>query len=329
MEPGHLRGLTTAEAEARRRAHGPNRLPSRESEPLWRELLESLTEPLQLLLILVGVLYAAFGELRDAAVILAVIVAVALAETVTEWRAGRAVRALSKLSAPRAAVWRDATLTQVPPEELVPGDVILLAAGTRVPADARLIQSYGLGADEALLTGESGPVAHGVEPGVSPDLLAGSLVVRGTGTAEVTRTGPESTLGRIAGLVGEAHEPLTPLQRQLGGLARTLLVAAVAVSALVPAVGVLAGQPLRQMILSGLTLAFATIPEELPILVVVVLGLGALDLARRGAVVRRLIAAETLGAVTIVCTDKTGTLTQNRTEVARVLPIAEVLNGPT
>ena len=120
---------------------------------------------------------------------------------------------------------------------------------------------------------------------------------------------------------------MTPLQRELSGLAKILLVAAVVVSALVPAVGVMAGQPLRQMILTGMTLAFATIPEELPILVVVVLGLGALSLARRGAIVRRLLAAETLGAVTIVCTDKTGTLTQNRTEVARVLPMAEILDG--
>ena len=201
-EPVQLRGLTTVEADTRRRQYGHNQLSSKESEPLWRKLLESLTEPLQLLLILVGVLYAAFGELRDAAVILAVIVAVALAETVTEWRAGRAVRALSNLSAPRAAVWRDTSLTQIPPEELVPGDAIFLTAGTRVPADARLVESWGLAADEALFTGESAPAAHGVDPGMSPDLLAGSLVVRGTGIAEVTRTGTDSTLGHIAGLVG-------------------------------------------------------------------------------------------------------------------------------
>jgi len=322
-----VRGITTAEAEARRRQYGRNQLPSRERDPIWKELLESLTEPLQLLLVLVGVLYALFGELRDAAVILAVIVTVAVVETITEWRAGRAVRALSNLSAPRAAVWRDGLLTQVPPEEVVPGDAILVTAGARVPADARLIQSYGLAADEALVTGESAPVAHGVDGGASPDLLAGSLVVRGTGTAMVTRTGPSSTLGHIAGLVTEARRPQTPLQRQLGGLARVLLVVAVAVSALVPAVGVLAGQPLRQMILTGLTLAFATIPEELPILVVVVLGLGALGLARRGAIVRRLAAAETLGAVTVVCTDKTGTLTQNRAEVVAVLPAGEIVGA--
>jgi Ca2+-transporting ATPase len=224
-------------------------------------------------------------------------------------------------------VWRDGKLVQIPPDELVVGDVILLSAGSRVPADARLIQASGLAADESLITGESAPVAHGVESGLSPQLMAGSHVVRGNGTAEITATGASSTLGHIASLIGESREPPTPLQRQLGGLAKVLLVAALTVSVLVPAIGVVAGQPLKQMILTGLTLAFATIPEELPILVVVVLGIGALTLAKRGAIVRRLVAAETLGAVTVICTDKTGTLTQNRTEVSGVISAAAILEG--
>jgi P-type Ca2+ transporter type 2C len=316
-------GLGLDEVLARRATHGWNKLPEKAPDPLWRELLEALAEPLQLLLVAVGVLYAVFGELRDALVILAVIVTVAFVESATEWRAGRAIRALGELAAPRAVVRRGGVVSEVAPAELVPGDVLLLTAGSRVPADVRLTETEGVAVDESLVTGESQPVVHNQGAG-SDELMAGTHVVRGNAIAVVTRTGADSTLGRIASLVAQEPEPRTPLQRQLGQLAKVLLVAAIAVSAIVPAIGVLAGEPLKDMVLTGLTLAFATIPEELPILVVVVLGLGSLALARQGAIVRRLIAAETLGAVTVVCTDKTGTLTENRMAVERVIPAAEL-----
>jgi P-type Ca2+ transporter type 2C len=319
------RGLTSREAAARLAAAGPNTVGRHDAEPLWRELLESLAEPLQLLLLAVGVIYAMLGEIRDAAIIFGVIVTVAGVETWTERRAGRAIAALSKLSAPRALAWRDGSLTELAPEELVVDDVILLSTGSRVPADARLLETDELLLDESIVTGESQPVEH--DAGTQADLMSGTYVVRGRGIAQVTAVGASSTLGRIASLVAETESQRTPLQRHLGELARGLLVAALAVSAIVPVIGVLRGQPLREMILTGLTLAFATIPEELPILVVIVLGLGALRLARRGAIVRRLIAAETLGATTLICTDKTGTLTENRMSLTTTVAASEILAG--
>jgi Ca2+-transporting ATPase len=318
-------GLTGAEAVRRLALHGLNRVAPRREEGLFEEFFESLREPLVLLLIGVGVLYAVLGELRDAAIILAVIITVAIAETWTEWRAGRAIAALSRLSEPQARVWRDGELGAVATDEIVPGDVIELTAGSRLPADGRLLDGQDLAVDESLVTGEAEAVEHAPREGVN-HLLGGSLVVRGRGRAEVTATGVESTLGRIATLATRTPEPRTPLQRQMAELAKVLVVVALVASIVVPVVGVLAGRPPREMLLTGLTLAFATIPEELPILIVVVLGLGSLRLARRGAIVRRLVAAETLGATTIICTDKTGTLTQNRMHLAVVRPASSILD---
>jgi P-type Ca2+ transporter type 2C len=324
---GASRGLTSAEAAARLSAHGHNRVRSPLDRPLRKYLRASLTERLVLLLLAVGVIYTILGELRDAAVIFAVVVVVVGAETWTEWRANRAIAALSNLAAPRALVWRDRRLQEVPPDQLVRDDVFLLSAGSRVPANARVIEADGLLVDESLVTGESQPVEHLAGDGEVAELKAGTHVLRGRATAVVTAVGDESALGRVAGMVAEAEAQKTPLQGQMAELARGLLVAAVVVSVLVPLIGLLRGQDLRDMVLTALTLAFATIPEELPILVVVVLGLGSLRLVRRGAIVRRLSAAETLGATTLVCTDKTGTLTENRIRLTSTVTASAVVEG--
>lgn len=323
--PSAGRGLTSRQAAPRLAASGPNAVGKRDGEPLWRELLEAIAEPLQLLLLAVGIIYTLLGEIRDAAIIFSVIVTVAGVETWTERRAGNAIATLSHLSSPRSLAWRDGSLTELAPEELVVDDVVLLSSGSRVPADARLLEAEELLVDESIVTGESQPVEH--DAGAQAELMAGSHVVRGRGIAQITATGAGSTLGRIASLVADTESQRTPLQKHLRELARGLLVAALAMSALVPLIGVLRGQPLHQMLLTGLTLAFATIPEELPILVVIVLGLGALRLARQGAIVRRLIAAETLGATTLICTDKTGTLTENRMTLTATVPASDVLDG--
>lgn len=318
-------GLTTAEAERLLAEHGPNAVASKREEGFLEELLESLREPLVLLLIVIGGLYFLIGETSDALVVLGVIFAVALAETTIEWRAGRAVAALSAMAAPRALVWRDGALAELPVERLVPGDLVELRAGSRVPADVTFVAGEELAVDESLVTGESEPVRRrpGEDAGEAA-LLAGTLVVRGGGRAVVTATGPRSTLGRIATLVAAAKEPRTPMQRRMAELARTLLIVALAVSVVIPLVGILAGRDPAEMLLTGLSLAFATIPEELTVLIAVVLGMGSLTLARNGAIVRRLAAAETLGAVTVVCTDKTGTLTENRLTLEEVIPAAAV-----
>src|SRR6266545_3073625 len=319
-------GLRQAQAARRLERVGPNSVEEGHRESLPEALLESLREPLQLLLIVVGVLSAIWGELRDAIAIFAIIAAVAGVETASEWRARKALDALRSLTAPRARALRDGQLLEIPARELVPGDVVALEAGDVVPADCRIIDASGLGVDESALTGEpqaapkgAGPVAFDAPLAARSSMVfSGTAVVDGEGTAVVVATGAASELGRLGRLVAEEQAPVTPLQQSMGELARVILVVAIAASVLVPLVGVLRGQPLRPMVLAGLTLAFATIPEELPILVTVLLAVGGRRLAQRGALLRRLRAGETLGALTVVVTDKTGTLTENRLRLAHL-----------
>lgn len=298
-------------------------------EPWWREAIESLTEPLQLLLLAVAAAYFVLGETADAITIVVVILAVSAIEVVNELRGKRAVAALSKLSAPIATLLRDGRPIEVAAAEVVAGDVVLLGPGHRVPADVRLLDSAALRIDESSLTGESAAVNKDARAALAADTelaerctmaYAGTLVTAGKARGAVIATGASAELGRIAGLVEQAREGRTPLQLEIRELARWLLWIAIGFSVLVPTLGALiADRPLKEMLLVGLTLAFATIPEELPILITIVLGLGAYRLAQRQAIVKRLRAAEALGSVTVIATDKTGTLTQNRMHVATVL----------
>lgn len=322
------RGLSSEAARERLQRVGRNEIAAAEREPWWKEVGEALTEPLVLLLIAVGVLYALLGELGDAITIFLVILAVAGIEVVNEARAKRAIASLGTLSAPTATLVRDGQALTVAAAELVPGDLVLLEPGKRVPADLRLLETEALRIEEASLTGESLPVAKEADvllPSAT-DLgdrrnlaFAGTIVTAGKGRGAVTATGHVTELGRIAGLTKTAREPRTPLQLQLRQLSRWLVLVALGFSVLVPVLGVVvAGQPFQEMLLTGLTLAFATIPEELPILITIILGLGAYRLARRRAIVKRLQAAETLGSVSVIGTDKTGTLTENRMRVAEL-----------
>jgi Ca2+-transporting ATPase len=329
LETDLERGLSWEEANARLARSGPNLLRPRRRESWWKELLESLFEPLQLLLIAVAVAYFLFGEFADAITILGVILAVSGIEVVNEIRAKRAVAALSSLSAPSALAVRGGVPVEIATSDVVPGDVVLLRAGDRVPADLRLAESVALRVDESSLTGEAVAVAKGAddvhvetaELGDRTTMAYGStLVTAGRGRGIVVATGRATKIGRIASLSEEVKEPRTPLQRAMRELSRWLTWAALGFSVLVPVLGVLvAGRPLREMILTGLTLAFATIPEELPILITIVLGIGAYRLAQRHAIVKHLRAAETLGGVSVVATDKTGTLTENRMRVTAVI----------
>jgi Ca2+-transporting ATPase len=326
---GSNRGLTSAEAASRLAGGRRNRVREPLVRPLRKYLRASLTQRLVVLLLIVVLIYTILGAFRDAAVIFAVIMVVTATEIWTEWRARRAIATLSILSAPRALAWRDRQLQEVPPDELVRDDVILLSAGSRVPADARVLRCEELVVDESLVTGESQPVAYPTGDGAASELKAGTHVLRGRATAIVTAVGDESTLGVVAAMVAETRAQTTPLQRRIAGLSRGLLIAAVVASVLVPLIGLLRGQNLRDMVLTGLTLAFATIPAELPILVVAVLVFGSMRLVKRGAIVRRLSAAETLGATTLVCTDKTGTLTENRISLTSTVTAAGVIEGLT
>jgi P-type Ca2+ transporter type 2C len=290
------------------------------------EVVESVAEPLQLLLVVVGVLSAIFGELRDAIAIFSVIVLVSAVEAISEVRARRALQALRDLSAPNALVRRAGLARPVRVGALVVGDVLLVEAGSVVAADARVVEADGLATDESRLTGEPAAAAKGPEP-VHADaplaerssvLHAGTAVVGGAGEGVVVALGDETEIGRLGRLVAHAKEPLTPLQGAMAELARTALIVAVTACVLVPLLGVLRGQPPREMLLDGLTLAFATIPEELPILVTVLVALGGLRMAHYGVLLRRLRAAEAVGAMTVLLADKTGTLTENRLGIERI-----------
>ncbi|HEU4326462.1 MAG TPA: cation-transporting P-type ATPase [Roseiflexaceae bacterium] len=308
-------GLTEAEAAARLAQFGPNRLAEERGETLWAKVLEELREPMILLLLITGALYALLGEPSDAITIALIIATLLTIEIANERRAARAVAALRALAEPTAAVRRAGSARELPSEQVVPGDLLLLQAGRRVPADARLAVGYGLAVDEAALTGESLPVEKhaGAPEERSRQVFAGTTVVRGRGAALVTATGPATELGRVAGLARAARPPRTALQLAMRHLSGALVWVALAFSVLIPLLGVLvARQPPEQMLLTGLSLAFATIPEELPIIITMVLALGAYRLSRQRAVVKRLQAVESLGAITVVATDKTGTLTENR-----------------
>jgi Ca2+-transporting ATPase len=293
---------------------------------VFGEIVESVLEPLQLLLVVVGVLSAIFGELRDTIAIFSVIVLVSAVEAISEVRAKRALQALRDLSAHNALVRRAGVAVPVPLGALVVGDVLLVEAGSLVAADARVVEADGLAVDESRLTGEPVAAAKGPEP-VNTDaplaerssvLHAGTAVLGGAGEGVVVALGDETEIGRLGRLVAQAKEPPTPLQGAMAELARVALIIAVTACVLVPLLGVLRGQPVREMLLDGLTLAFATIPEELPILVTVLVALGGLRMAQHGVLLRRLRAAEAVGAMTVLLADKTGTLTENRLVIERI-----------
>ena len=313
------RGLDSSEAASRLAEHGENRI-TRLRHLRFRDILkEELTEPMILLLVAIGIMYSVWGQIGDTITIILVIVAVTMAEVLTEYRAKKSIESLRTLAQPESWVLRDGMALQVDTTHIVPGDVLLLKAGIKVGADARLIVSAGIEVNESQLTGESAAVSKSVA--ALPDatglndrrdmVFMGSTIVRGCGRAVVTATGMKTEVGKIAGLTEEEREPKTPLQKSMKQLSKSLIWIAVAVSVLVPVIGALRGMPLKDMILTGLSLAYATIPEEMPIIVTMLLGLGAISLSKNGVLIRRTKAAETLGSVTVIATDKTGTLTEN------------------
>jgi len=313
------RGLNPEEAQARLARFGPNRLFTPAPVRFWAIAAEEIREPMILLLLVVGVFYSLWGGLGDALTIFVVILLLVAAEVGNEFRAKRAIAALERIAAPKARVRRAGQVITVDTETVVPGDVLILVPGTRLAADARLISAINLSVDEAALTGESLPA----EKAVGDVVYAGTIVVAGEGAAEANATGAGTRLGQMAAQLSTVKPPKTPLQLAMKALAGKLVWVAVFFSVAIPLIGIARGGNFREMILTGLSLAFATIPEELPIIITMVLGLGSYRLSRQNFLVKRLRAAETLGDATVILTDKTGTLTESRMQVAAVWPQAQ------
>ncbi len=317
MPENRALGLTSDEAARRLAETGPNRLKAEKPVTFLDIFWEEVREPMILLLLFTGLLYSLWGKLDDALTIIIVILVLVGVEVFNEYRAKRTIAALRRLAEPTSLVRRDGRTGELPAEAIVPGDLLVIQAGRRVPADARLIESYGLATDESTLTGESVPV----ETEAAALVYAGTTAARGRGLAEVVTTGMATELGKIVKLTREGKPPRTPLQLAMRELTHWLVWLALGFSTVVPLLGwLIAGQPLRQMVLTGLSLTFATIPEELPIIITMVLAVGGYRLSKRKAIAKQLRTVETLGAVTVIATDKTGTLTQNRLSISQVYP---------
>ena len=328
LETSALDGLSDAVADTRLAEFGRNELVEKKQRPVWMLFVDQFTSPMILVLIGAAVVTFLINHPKDTVVILAIVVFNGVVGFVQEYRAGQAMDALKQMSSPQARVVRDGEVQLVAAAEVVPGDVLLLEQGDIVTADMRLTEAPGLRINEAPLTGESEPVAKVTDP--LPEVSAatpadqrnmafsGTAVTLGRARGLVVSTGMATAIGRIAELLQEGEDEDTPLQIRLGQLGKWLAIAAILICAAVFGLGVARGEPAEDMFLVAVSLAVAAIPEGLPAVVTISLALGARRMAARRALVRRLPAVETLGSVSVICSDKTGTLTENRMLVERL-----------
>jgi Ca2+-transporting ATPase len=316
-------GLDDASAEQRLRQHGRNELRSRGATPWWTLFVRQLQSPLVLLLIAGAVVSGVLGAIADAVAILAIVSVNAVVGYVQERRAERAMGSIRSLTARRAVVVREGRARRIPAAEVVPEDLMMLEAGDVVAADAQLLRANDLRVDEAVLTGESAAVRKSTEA-TSVDapvadrhdrVFMGTTVTRGSGFARVRETGMRTEMGSIARALDEAETSETPLQRRLAGIGRILLYICLALVAVVAALGLARGESWDTVLISSVSLAVAAVPEGLPAIVTIALALGMQRMAKRSVLIRRLPCVETLGSVTTICTDKTGTLTTGRMRV--------------
>ncbi|WP_290997199.1 HAD-IC family P-type ATPase [Hyphomicrobium sp.] len=313
-------GLSSTEAARRLAEHGPNRLPEPPKRSAVLRFLAHFHNVLIYVLIASAAVTAALQHWADTGVILAVVIVNAIIGFVQEGRAEQAMAAIRSMLAPRSAVLRGGRRQSVDAADLVPGDIVLIEAGDRVPADLRLIEARGLKTEEAILTGESVPVEKGTAP-VAMDaalgdrtsmLFSGTLVAAGAGHGVVAATGMGTQIGRISGMLSEVQTLTTPLVEQMDTFARWLTVFILIVAGTLLAYGYFVGHlPFAELFMAVVGLSVAAIPEGLPAVLTITLAVGVQAMARRNAIVRRLPAIETLGSVSVICSDKTGTLTGN------------------
>ena len=310
-------GLTSTQAAERLAEVGPNQLAERKPVSRWVILARQFTSPLIVMLIVAAGIAAALGETVDAVAIVLVVLLNGLLGFVQEWRTETALAALRNMLATEARVVRDGAQVMIDTRQIVPGDLVILDSGDKVPADLVLTSGMRLKVDESILTGESVPVDKHTGDEDVP-LYMGSNVVAGRAEGVVRATGPRTEFGHIAELTASIDVGETHLQAQLARLARLLGGMALGLAGLVLAAGLMSGRDLHEMFLTSIALAVAMVPEGLPAVVTITLALGASAMLRRQSLVRRLQAVETLGAATVICTDKTGTLTENAMTVTRI-----------
>ncbi len=320
-------GLSSAEAAQRFAEVGPNEIQAAKRVTAWEILLEQFKNVLILILLGATVLSLFLGHGVESIIIAVIVLFAVLLGFVQEYRAERAIEALRQMAAPTASVMRDGDEVKIPARDLVPGDVILLRTGDRIPADARLLETVNLQVEEAALTGESVPVEKHVHALSSDDLAvgdrknmvyAGTAVTYGRGRALVAATGMKTEFGKIAQLLQTVESGKTPLQENLDKLGSVLARAAFVVVALIVALGLLRGQPVVDMLIFGIALAVAVVPEALPAVVTISLAIGVQKMVKRNALIRRLPAVETLGSTSVICSDKTGTLTKDEMTVRKI-----------
>ena len=331
-----LQGFSAAEANDLLRKYGPNELIEKQKKGLFMMFLDQFKDFMILVLIAAAVISGVIGEASDTIAIIVIVVLNGVIGFVQEYRAEKAIELLKKMSAHTALVLRDGALTDIPAVQLVPGDVVILEAGKIVPADMRVIEAAQLMIEEAALTGESLPVEKHADP--LPDeylpvgdrknmAYKGTVVAGGRGRGLVVATGMATELGKIAAMLQDAEEVKTPLQKRLAAFGQNLALAVLAICAVVFAVGLLRGEPPLLMLLTAISLAVAGIPEALPAVVTISLALGAKKMVRQNALIRKLPAVETLGSVTYICSDKTGTLTLNKMTVEEVYTNGKLITG--
>ena len=310
IEPGSI-GLSTQEAQRRLNENGENKLLQSKKQSLVMLFLSQFKDIMVLILLAATVVCALMGEIYDAVTMIAIVLLDAILGFVQEYKTEKTLKALEAMTAPTATVIRDGKKQKTDASKLVVGDVILLEAGDRVPADARIISSNELTCDESMLTGESEAVKK------YDFTYMGTSVTKGTATCEVTAIGMDTEMGKVSSLIEEAGDDKTPLQKKLGKLGVVLSVICLSVCVIVAGAGIIRGEPIFDMLMIGITIAIAAIPEGLPATVTIALALAVRRMLRQKALVHKLHAVETLGCTTVICTDKTGTLTQNKMTVTR------------
>lgn len=321
------KGLTSAEAGKRLESHGQNELADGQRVSPLTLFLNQFKDFMVLVLVGATLISGLLGEYLDAITIIAIIVMNGILGFAQEFRAERSLRALKELSAPNAKVLRDGAVELVPARSLVPGDIVLLESGDRIPADIRFVEAFGVHVEESALTGESVPVSKSTDRLADDDVplgdqrnlgFMGTLLTRGTAKGVVVRTGMETEMGKIADLIQNTEATETPLQHRLEQLGKILIVVALILTVMVVVAGIVHGQEPYGMFLAGVSLAVAAIPEGLPAIVTIALALGVQRMIQRKAIMRKLPSVETLGCASVICSDKTGTLTQNKMTVTHL-----------